>query len=218
MHLPNFGSILKTPYNTLKSLLQSSENLCEILGTQHSPHLWPRNFQRRWRHERGAKNLVVRGRRRQQVTTLGRNRKTWTSWRTSGMPLGIMFRQSVSLVEQMGFQHKWLVIFIRVFNYLIYSYLVGRANLLIKLSNACMERQTNATLNDRLLSAFEDLNVPVWLLIGSGISNISRRQRNKKMILQRVTQICDTTSLHQKTILGTSSALSAITEVILLSM
>jgi hypothetical protein len=48
-----------------------------------------------------------------------------------------MFGLSVSLVEQMDSQHKWLVIFI--FNYLIYSYLVGRVNLLIKLLNTCTE-------------------------------------------------------------------------------
>ena len=117
----------------------------------------------------------------------------------------------------MGSQRKWLVIFI--FNYLIYSYLVGRANLLIKSLNACTEQQTNATLNARLPSAFEDLNVPVWLLIGSGFTAVSgSRQRSKKMPVQRVTQTCGTTFLHQKQTLRISSAPSAITEATLLSM
>src|SRR6266568_2899651 len=133
------------------------------------------------------------------------------------MHLGIMFRLSVSLVEWMDSQHKWLAIFI--FNYPIYSYLVGRVNLLIKLLNACMEQQTNATLNARLPSVFEDLNVPVWLLIGSDFTSVSgQRQWSKKIPVQRVTQICDTTSLHQKTTLRTSSAPSAITKVTPLSM
>jgi hypothetical protein len=86
-----------------------------------------------------------------------------------------------------------------------------------------MEQQTNAMLNTKLPSVFEDLNVPVWLLIGSGFTTIaSRRQQSEKKILvqalQGATQICDTTSLNQKTTLRTSSAPSAVTEVTLLLM
>jgi hypothetical protein len=118
----------------------------------------------------------------------------------------------------MGSQRKWLVIFVLT-NYPIYSYMVGRANLPIKLLNACTERQTNATLNARLPSVFEDLNAPVWLLIGSGFTTVSSgRQQNKKIPMQRVTQICDTTSLRQKTTLRTFSLPSAITEATPLSM
>jgi hypothetical protein len=66
---------------------------------------------------------------------------------------------------------------------------------------------------------FEDLNVPPWLLIGGGFTTVSgRRQWSEKIPVQRVTQICDTTSLYQKATLRTSSAPSAITEVTLLSM
>ena len=54
-------------------------------------------------------------------------------------------------------------------------YLVGRANLLINLSNACTEQQTNATLNAKLPSVFEDLNVPLWPLIGSGFTTSASR-------------------------------------------
>jgi len=70
----------------------------------------------------------------------------------------------------MDSQHKWLAIFI--FNYLIYSYLVGRANLLIKLLNACTEQQTNTTLNARLPSVFEEVFImPHRFLLESGHSS-----------------------------------------------
>jgi hypothetical protein len=71
-------------------------------------------------------------------------------------------------------------------------------------------------LNTKLPSVFEDLNVLAWLLIGSAFTTVaSRKQQSKKISVQGVTQICDTTSLNQKTTLRTSSAPSAVTEVTL---
>ena len=54
--------------------------------------------------------------------------------------------------------------------YLSYShFLVNRVNSLTKLSSACTDRQTSATLSTKLLSVIEGLNVPVWPLIGSAL-------------------------------------------------
>ena len=61
-------------------------------------------------------------------------------------------------------------------------FLFNRVNLLTKLLSACMDQQTSAMPSTKLLSVIEDLNAPVWLLIGSsfiaiqGESNKSRRQ------------------------------------------
>src|ERR1700678_1427513 len=110
----------------------------------------------------------------------------------------IMSTLSVSLVEQMGSQPKWSVIF--VFTCLIFSQLPAyRVNLLIKLLNDCMDRPTNAMQSDKLPSVTEDLNVLVWRLTGSSsMPALSKNQWITKMIRWRVTRTCGITSLHQK--------------------
>lgn len=102
---------------------------------------------------------------------------------------------------------------------------IGRANLLIKLLNDCMDQPTNATLGSKLPIVIEDLNVPVWRLIG-GASPIvlSRKPQIMSMthtrIRQRVTvtQTCDITSLPLKDVPWTYSAPFARTEGTLLTM
>src|ERR1700678_1801676 len=128
----------------------------------------------------------------------------------------IMSTLSVSLVEQMGSQPKWSVIF--VFTCLIFSQLpASRVNLLIKLLNDCMDRPTNAMQSDKLPSVTEDLNV-LWRLTGSSsMPALSKNQWITKMIRWRVTRTCGITSLHRKIDLWTDLIPSGITEATLLT-
>ena len=56
-------------------------------------------------------------------------------------------------------------------------FLVNRVNSLTKLLSTCMDWQTSAMLSTKLLSIMEDLNTPIWLLIGSGFIAIPRRKQ-----------------------------------------
>ena len=68
-------------------------------------------------------------------------------------------------------------------------FLVNRVNSLTKLLSACTDRQTSAMPSTKLLSVIEDLNAPVWPLIGSGFIAIPRRkQQIKKTISRMVTR------------------------------
>jgi hypothetical protein len=102
----------------------------------------------------------------------------------------------------------------------VYSHLaIGRANLLIKLLNDCMDQLINAMLGSKLPNVIEDLNMPVWCLTGSTSTIVlSRKSQIMLMIRQRVTQTCDITSLHLKGVPWTYSAPFARTEVTLLTM
>ena len=98
-------------------------------------------------------------------------------------------------------------------------FLVNRVNSLTKMLSACMDRQTSAMPSTKLLSIIEDLNVPVWPLIGSSfIAILSRKQQIKKPTSQMVTRSWDTIPLHLKITLWIFLAPFTITEVTLLTM
>jgi hypothetical protein len=68
-------------------------------------------------------------------------------------------------------------------------FFVNRVNSLTKLSSACTDRQTSATLSTKLLSVIEGLNAPIWPLIGSALIAIPiRKQPNKKTSSWMVTR------------------------------
>ena len=78
-------------------------------------------------------------------------------------------------------------------------FLVNRVNSLTKLLSACTDQQTSTMPSTKLLSVIEDLNMPVWPLIGSSFIAIPRRkQQIKKTTSQMVTQSWDTIPLHLK--------------------
>ena len=115
MRSRNFDGILKALYSILKCLRQSSVSWCESLGIPRSLGLQHLNFQRRQEHDNGAKSPTRERRKQLQVTPLGVNLKSWISSHINGMLWGIMSALSVSLVERMGSQLKWSVIFISTY-------------------------------------------------------------------------------------------------------
>lgn len=213
----NFGYTQRILYSTLKGLRQSLVSWCESLGMSRSPGLQHSNFQRRQEHENGAKSLERERRRQLQVILLGVNPKPWISSHINGMHWGTMSALSVSLVEQMGSQPNWSVIFI--FTYLIFSQLPApRVNLLIKSLNDCMDRPTNTMQRDKSPSVIEDFNTHVWRLTAWGSSSmpvLSKNQWITKMIRWRVTRTCGITSLHRKIDLWTYLTPFGITEATL---
>ena len=65
-------------------------------------------------------------------------------------------------------------------------FLVNRVNSLTKLLSACTDQQTSAMLSTKLLSIIEDLNVPIWPLIGSSFIAIPRRKQQIKKTTSRM--------------------------------
>ena len=196
MHSQKFDYIPIALYSTLKGLWQSLLSWCESLGMPSSPGLKHMNFWRRRECENGTKSLAKERRRQLQIIPLDINPKSWIFSHINGMHWRIMSTVFVSLVEWMGSQPKWSVIFI--FTYLVFSqFLAARVNLLIKLLNNCMDQPTYAMWSDKLPSDIKDLNMPVWHLTGSSsMSLLGKNQWITKMTRWRVIWTCGITVSH----------------------